>query len=138
MASTTDDIAEETPLLSSNTSSTRKASSITSSSSLEPGTIAPVKPRKSATYIIAFIIAFNLFIGGGEELIQPAQTRVIESIYCRQYYEKVDPGLIGGDGWVEERHCKGAKVQGQVANLRAWALSLEGAWSKWLWFFLHG
>lgn len=131
---TADDIAEETPLLSSRTSSTRKAPSITSSSSssysLEPGLSLPIKPRKSATYIIAFVIAFILFIGVGDELIQPAQTRVIESIYCRQYYDKVDPGLIGGDGWVEEKYCKGSKVQGQVASLKAWALSLEGAGSK--------
>lgn len=135
MVPTDDNIAEETPLLSSSTSSTRKASSTTSSSSsysLEPGLSLPIEPRKSATYIIAFIIAFILFIGVGDELIQPAQTRVMESIYCRQYYEKVDPGIIGGDGWVEEKYCKGAKVQGQVASLKAWALSLEGAGSKWI------
>lgn len=78
------------------------------------------------------MIAFILFIGVGDELIQPAQTRVIESIYCRQYYDKVDPGLIGRDGSVEERYCKGPKVQGQVASLKAWALSLEGAGSKWI------
>ncbi|TID24103.1 MFS transporter [Venturia nashicola] len=122
MVSTANSIAEETPLLSSPTSSTRRASSPSPSASSSS-----VHPRKSANYVIAFIIAFCLFIGVGDELIQPAQTRVIESIYCRQYYEKVDPGRIGGDGWVEERFCKGSKVQGQVASLKAWALSLDGA-----------
>ncbi|KAE9972149.1 hypothetical protein EG328_005163 [Venturia inaequalis] len=131
MASTVDDVVEETPLLSSRASSTRKASSTTSSSSssssLQTGLASPVTPRKSATYIIALIIAFILFISIGDELIQPAQTRVVESIYCRQYYEKVNPGLVGGDGWVDERFCKISKVQGQVASLRALLLSLEGA-----------
>lgn len=141
MASTVDDVVEETPLLSSRASSTRKASSTTSSSSssssLQTGLASPVTPRKSATYIIALIIAFILFISIGDELIQPAQTRVVESIYCRQYYEKVNPGLVGGDGWVDERFCKISKVQGQVASLRALLLSLEGAGSKWPGLFLH-
>lgn len=117
-------------MLSSTSSYTRKAPSITSSCSLEPGLDLPCKPRKSAVYVIAIIIAFILILGVGDELIQPAQTRVIESIYCRKYYDKVDPGLVGGDGWVDEKYCKGAKVQGQVASLKAWAIALDGAGSK--------
>lgn len=126
-----DDITtEDTPLLSSTSSSTRKAPSIASSYSLEPGLDVPIQARKSAFYIIALIAAFILFLGIGDELIQPAQTRVIESIYCRKYYEKANPGLIGGDGWVEEKYCKGSRVQGQVASLKAWTIALDGAGSK--------
>jgi hypothetical protein len=128
--STTDDITEDTPLLSSTSSSTRKALSINSSYSLKPGLNLPLEPRKSAFYIIALIVAFILSLGVGDELIQPAQTRVIESIYCRKYYDKANPGLIGGDGWVEERYCKGSRVQGQVASLKAWSIALDGAGSK--------
>jgi hypothetical protein len=127
---TNDDITEDTPLLSSTSSSTRKAPSTTSSYSLEPGLDLPVKPRKSTFYIIALLIIFILSLGGGDEIIQPAQTRVIESIYCRRYYEKANPELVGDDGWVDEKYCKGSLVQGQVAQLKAWAVALDGVASK--------
>ncbi|KAH0595474.1 hypothetical protein MHUMG1_06649 [Metarhizium humberi] len=63
----------------------------------------------------------------GFYLMDPAQTRIFERIYCREYYEKHDPSLIGSDGrgGVDEKWCKVSWVQGEVAMLRGWQLTFE-------------
>jgi hypothetical protein len=78
------------------------------------------------------MLLYIITLTGGDELIQPAQTRVFESIYCRAYYAEHDPSLIGTDGGdgVAEKYCKGAVVQGEVAMLKGWAVALDGVGSK--------
>jgi hypothetical protein len=87
-----------------------------------------LKPKPSPTFIITLVIVIIIFLGFGDELIQPAQTRVFESIFCRQYYLKHDPSMIGSDGGdgVKESACKIPVVQGEVAMLKGWGVSFDG------------
>ncbi|KAK3045696.1 hypothetical protein LTS18_013625, partial [Coniosporium uncinatum] len=69
--------------------------------------------------------------GIGDALITPALTRVMESIYCRDYYRIHKPSLIGSDGsdGVKEEYCKTAEIQGNVAMLKGWQIALESVGS---------
>ncbi|KAF5649005.1 major facilitator superfamily transporter [Fusarium sp. NRRL 52700] len=57
----------------------------------------------------------------------PAQTRVLEGIYCRIYYEDHDYGLQSGDasGGIDERLCKVGIIQSEVAMLKGWQVTLD-------------
>lgn len=93
--------------------------------------------RKNA--IILILSAFILAIGIGDELILPAQTRVIEAIVCRGFYATHDPSIIapGHDGWwddesrqgvllgIQEKWCKLPQIQGEVATLKGYQTGLE-------------
>ncbi|KAL9095542.1 MAG: hypothetical protein Q9163_006508, partial [Psora crenata] len=72
----------------------------------EPTETSSEKP--SQLLIITLILLYVVSLDLGYELILPAQTRVFEAIYCRQYYEKHDPSLIRSDGRdeVDEKWCK--------------------------------
>ena len=48
------------------------------------------------------------------------RVRLYEIVYCRQYYQEVDPGLIGPGGVVDEALCKVNSVQSQIALLIGW------------------
>jgi MFS family permease len=76
---------------------------------------------------VSILVLIILTAGTGDELIQPAQTRVFESIYCRSYYAQHDPSLIGSDGGdgVAEKYCKNHVIQGEVAMLRGWLTTIE-------------
>ncbi|KAF2089929.1 MFS general substrate transporter [Saccharata proteae CBS 121410] len=83
------------------------------------------RPHKQAkwspTVIAGLLFVLILLVGCSDQIESPSSTRIYEAIYCRQYYETRDPGLIGGDGWVEEGRCKIPGVQGSVAMLKAWS-----------------
>jgi MFS family permease len=83
--------------------------------------------RRSERFIVSVLILAVLTVGTGDELIQPALTRVFESIYCRSYYAQHDPSLIGSDGGdgVAEEFCKNHVIQGEVAMLRGWLITIE-------------
>lgn len=85
-------------------------------------TSAPSRKRWAPSTICLLLTLLIVFICTGDEVIQPAQTRVFESIYCREYYTKHDPSLIGSDGrdGVAEGFCKMTEIQGQVALLKGW------------------
>jgi len=84
--------------------------------------------------VIILLLLYVVFLDLGYELIVPAQTRVFEQIYCRLYYEKHDPGLIGdhGNGQIDEKLCKNDVIQGEVAMLKGWQLALDGIGSEFL------
>ena len=45
---------------------------------------------------------------------------VYESIICSEYYGITDPSLLSSNGYVEERYCKVAPIQEELALLRGW------------------
>lgn len=92
------------------------------------------------TYILLLTSLFVLSLGIGDEIINPAQTRVFEAIYCRRFYEKHDPSVIAPgyhDGWwddesrqgvllgIQERWCKVPEVQGDVATVKLYEQGLS-------------
>src|SRR5690348_15781121 len=83
--------------------------------------------RKSPTVIVVILLLYLVFLDLGYELIQPAQTRVLEAIFCRQYYEQLDPRLVGrdGKGGVDETWCKVQEMQGDLAMLKGWQLTFD-------------
>ncbi|KAH7182277.1 major facilitator superfamily domain-containing protein [Fusarium flagelliforme] len=78
--------------------------------------------------VIILLLFYVVFLDIGYELIVPAQTRVFEQIYCRLYYEKHNPSLIGDhrNGQIDEKLCKNDVIQGEVAMLKGWQLALDG------------
>lgn len=53
-------------------------------------------------------------------LVTAPYTRLLESVVCYNFYSTVDPSIIGGDGSVDEHHCKVNPVQEEVAFLQTW------------------
>lgn len=94
----------------------------------------PRSKKASPFFITTIAILWVLIIEFGDELINPAQTRVFESIYCQLYYRDHDPSVIGSDGHggVAERWCKIPVVQGEVAMLKGWQNTLNGIGSELL------
>ena len=89
------------------------------------------RERPSQLRILAILFLFVLFLDLGLELIQPAQTRAFEAIYCKGYYKKHEPGLIGSDGkdGVDEKWCKVGVIQGEVAILKGWQITIDSVGS---------
>lgn len=83
--------------------------------------------RRSESFILTILICAILALSTGDQLQAPAQTRIFESIYCRQYYMEHDSSLVGSDGGdgVAEQYCKNHVVQGEVAMLRGWQTTIE-------------
>jgi hypothetical protein len=85
---------------------TEASSLLTPGSSNEPAR--PPQKKTSKTLIIGLLPMYVFFLDLKYELIVPAQTRVIEKIYCRQYYERHGPGQAGGKGrhGIDEKWCE--------------------------------
>ncbi|GAB7352788.1 hypothetical protein MBLNU459_g3409t2 [Dothideomycetes sp. NU459] len=114
---------EQTPLLRS-----RSASVSEMAEGAEKRVMAP-------RTIVAIVIWFLLIVQFGSELTESPFIRIVESIYCYEYWEIADPSKLlagrdtvrpGAMGGVEERWCKVAKIQSQVASLRGWQTFLDG------------
>ncbi|CAC9889322.1 MFS general substrate transporter [Aureobasidium pullulans] len=85
-------------------------------------------PRRMSPRAILIIMGvLILIVQCGDQFSQAPLTRIQESIYCYQYWEKEDPTKIlvprsaigpGALGGVEERLCKISEVQGKVAMLK--------------------
>ena len=75
------------------------------------------KLRFRVTLLIALlIVAVDL----PSVLAGTSMVRILESIYCQQHYEEVDPSKIGADGKIPEQLCKVEEVQKQLSSLRGW------------------
>ncbi|KAF2431969.1 MFS general substrate transporter [Tothia fuscella] len=83
--------------------------------------------QASTRFILTLLILIILSLEFGDEVINPALTRVEESIYCRRYYDIHDPSQIGSDGHdgIKEALCKNSVIQGQVAMLKGWQRTLD-------------
>ena len=75
------------------------------------------KLRFRVTLLIALlIVAVDL----PSVLAGTSMVRILESIYCHQYYQTADPSKIGQDGKIPEQLCKVEDVQKQLSTLRGW------------------
>ena len=53
-------------------------------------------------------------------MFNTSMVRILESIYCREYYTTHDPSKFGSGGTIEEQLCKIEDVQTQLSSLRGW------------------
>ncbi|KAL9010852.1 MAG: hypothetical protein Q9173_004252 [Seirophora scorigena] len=62
----------------------------------------------------------NLVADLGGNMTAAPEIRILELSLCRDYFRAHDPSVIGPPPWrfVDERHCKIAEVQSQLAQLR--------------------
>ncbi|KAF5973493.1 major facilitator superfamily transporter [Fusarium bulbicola] len=97
------------------------------SSTIQQSATPEVHRAPSRRRTILFLLLYLVFLDLGYELIMPAQTQVLERIYCRIYYEDHDYGLHGGDanGGIDERLCKVGGIQSEVAMLKGWQVTLD-------------
>ena len=107
-----DDTDEQTPLLRHNTSTSRS-----------PPEITPSLHRKVILLMCLVIVTLNI----ASYLQSIPRVRLYEIVYCRQYYQEVDPGRIGPGGVVNEDLCKVNVVQNQVALLIGWLRAFDHA-----------
>ncbi|THX32436.1 MFS general substrate transporter [Aureobasidium pullulans] len=99
-------------------------------------------PRRMSPRAILIIMGvLILIVQCGDQFSQAPLTRIQESIYCYQYWEKEDPTKIlvprsaigpGALGGVEERLCKISEVQGKVAMLKGTQQFLDCV-PSWFW-----
>jgi hypothetical protein len=98
--------------------------------SLIPRQDAPRTPQKrghsrtSPTMIVILLALWVLCAGSSDELVQPPQLRVVESIYCRIFFAN-DTSVVGPGGNIPEESCKNPWVQQQVASLKGWQLFFD-------------
>lgn len=143
--------SERTPLLNSDFESPPKTPLIDEQ---EANSARPQLTQTRKNFILILVAFFILAIGLGDELIQPAQTRIFEAIICRKFYDEHDPSVISPgehNGWwddesrrgvllgVQEKWCKIPQVQGQLAMLKGWDAGLGSIGSlflavPWGWF----
>ncbi|PNS16729.1 Quinidine resistance protein 1 [Sphaceloma murrayae] len=90
-----------------------------------------LRPRAILILILIVIAIFTL----GDTISDTPQKRIFESIYCYKYWEEHDPTKLlvsrenvgpGAIGGVEEKWCKVASVQADVAMLRGWQIFFDG------------
>ena len=114
---------EQTPLLFSSVRAAVDSQAISTKSS---------RQKPSQLLIIILVLLYVVFLDLGYELIVVANTRVFEAIYCREYYELHDPSLVGSDGrdMIDEKWCKLSVIQGEVAMLKGWQLTLDSIGSE--------
>ena len=69
---------------------------------------------------IFIILALIITVEFATILQTPPSVRLFEIIYCREYYQLHNPGLIDEHGVVKEELCKVDAVQHKLASLRGW------------------
>ncbi|KAK5119354.1 hypothetical protein LTR85_007710 [Meristemomyces frigidus] len=88
--------------------------------------------RSALTIILTLVVGL---LASGDQLMDSPQTRIIESVICYRYYERVDPSKIqvgrdavgpGAGGGVAEMWCKADGVQEQLAMLRGYQQLFDG------------
>ncbi|KHN96400.1 Major facilitator superfamily domain, general substrate transporter [Metarhizium album ARSEF 1941] len=85
------------------------------------------RDKTGAVVVVVRLLLYTTFLDLSFWLMEPAQTRIFERIYCREYYLEHEPSLIGSDGrrGVDEKWCKVSWVQAEVAFLKGWQLTLD-------------
>lgn len=62
--------------------------------------------------LMVFLVDFGEYMGEG------ARLHILELGICREYYELVDPHIIGSDGGISEKLCKLDQIQSELAKIR--------------------
>ena len=71
-------------------------------------------------YILGLVLSIIFVTDLANSVTKAPFMRVFESTICRNRLARIDPGLIGSDGFVDGRHCKVAPVQEELVLLRGW------------------
>ena len=102
------DTNEQTPLL------------LLSENTQEPPSPEPRTAKTLRRKVIFLVMLIIVAVDVTSYLQSIPRVRLYEIVYCRQYYQDVDPGAIGPGGVVDEKLCKVNVVQSQVALLIGW------------------
>ncbi|KAI1616428.1 major facilitator superfamily domain-containing protein [Exophiala viscosa] len=91
----------------------------------------PDTKQRSRQHTIIFwkLCTAAFFVDLALQILQPAQTQILESIYCAQWYEQHPASGVPLHGHIPESYCKIGPVQTQVSSLKGWlevALSAPG------------
>ena len=93
------------------------------------------RTRQSWEKVMMLVLAVVLLVSLGDQWQESPHARIMESVICYRYFEKVDqsklligrdqigPGAIGG---VAEMLCKADDVQSELAMLRGWQSMFDG------------
>ena len=77
------------------------------------------RTQRSAYYVLGLVLTIIFAADLAGSISKAPLIRVYESIICNAHYKTADPGLMK-NGQVEERYCKVAPVQEELALLRGW------------------
>nr|POE54174.1 efflux pump ustt [Quercus suber] len=89
----------------------------------------------SSKFVVWVVMVILVLLSFAEEISQPPQTRIMESVICYRYYETADPSKIqigrdqigpGALGGVPEMLCKVGAVQGELAELGGYQRVFDG------------
>ena len=78
------------------------------------------KARKFRTRVTILIALLIVAVDLPAVMFNTSMVRILESIYCREYYTIHDPSKFGANGRIEEQLCKIEDVQTQLSSLRGW------------------
>ena len=71
-------------------------------------------------YVLGLVLSIIFVTDLANSVTKAPFMRVFESTICRNHSARIDPGLIGSDGFSDGRHCKVAPVQEELVLLRGW------------------
>ena len=80
----------------------------------------PISSTRPRYYVLGLILGIVFVTDLANSVSKAPLMRVFESIICQNHFALVDPNLTSSNGFVEERHCKAAPVQEELALLRGW------------------
>lgn len=106
-------VHERQPLLSNNSKSTESASSYTTD-----------------WYTLIWCMTVLVLISISGCMTEAPQTRLYESVICRDYYNTHYPSAIGDDGNVPEAMCKIESIQGDIAMILSYQKLINVGFSK--------
>lgn len=93
----------------------------------ESRTFEPPRQWRSGNFrILVTLLAMATLNSLTLQILIPAEIRIFESIYCKDWFEtheaSVGSGLVGllSDGGIDEHYCKIPPVQKQVSSLRGY------------------
>jgi len=82
--------------------------------------------QKRQEWLPLFLCGLLFFVVDFASYMRVApKTRMFEMAFCRDYYQKVNPGVIDGNGEVPESLCKIEEIQQELALLKGWLNMLE-------------
>ena len=115
-------LAESTPFLDAGFEGSEEPPSPTQA---DIDSLADKKARKFRTRVTLLIALLIVAVDLPSVMFNASMVRILESIYCQQYYSAHDPSKIGVDGKIPEDMCKIEDVQASLSSLRGWT----GFWS---------
>ena len=74
----------------------------------------------SSCYVLGLVLTIVFASDLAGSISKAPLIRVYESIICNEHYKIADPSGVQQSGQVDERYCKVAPVQEELALLRGW------------------